>query len=178
MSDPSSLVALPFRLNPNLEPPLALLSALGVRLFAWELVVLLLRPRNPNRAYFSWPVPATGPFRGSLLGFSVAFSLLPLDFRDKKLNRGDLGGAGDDEGDWVMAGESLRNTFGPCDAVEPGVGNCATLLIVGEGEKAESTRGDPCFEEDLGENPKRLLKLVDVAEPFVSCDGVRLWYVA
>lgn len=112
------------------------------------------------------------------MGFSVDFSVLPFDFRDKKLNRGDLEGAGDGDGDWVIAGESLRNTFGPCDVAKSGVGNRAPLLIVGEGEKAESTRGDPCFDEDLGENPKRLLKLVDVAEPFVSCDGVRLWYVA
>jgi hypothetical protein len=43
-----------------------------------------------------------------------------------------------------------------------------------EGEKAESTLGNACLEEDLGENPKRLRRLVDVVDPIVSCDGVLL----
>jgi hypothetical protein len=42
------------------------------------------------------------------------------------------------------------------------------------GENAESALGDSCFEEDLGENPKRLRRLVDVADSIVSCDGVLL----
>jgi len=44
----------------------------------------------------------------------------------------------------------------------------------GDGENAESTLGDACLDEDLGENPKRLRRLVDVADPLVSCDGVLL----
>lgn len=42
------------------------------------------------------------------------------------------------------------------------------------GEKAESTLGEACLEEDLGENPKRPRRLVEVADPMVSWDGVRL----
>ena len=73
--------------------PLALLLALDERLK--EFVVPLLRPRNAKRPYFSCPVPATGPFTTSRFGFSTDLSELGFDFRDMKLNRGDLlGGAG------------------------------------------------------------------------------------
>lgn len=100
------------------------------------------------------------------------FSTLFFDFRDKKLKRGGLvEGAGD--GDWSTAGESLRRTLGRPDTGS-GVINRVCLFDEGDGEKAESTRGDPCLEEDRGENPKRLRKLVDVADPLVSCDGVLL----
>jgi hypothetical protein len=73
-----------------------------------------------------------------------------------------------------MAGESLRSNLGRSDAVKSGVADCIGLFEEGEGENAESTRGDPCFDEDRGENPKRLRKLVEVADPLVSCDGVLL----
>jgi hypothetical protein len=102
---------LAFRLKPGFVTLLATLSALGERLIVWEVVVLPLRPRNPNLAYLSCPVPATGPFLASRFGFSVGLSGLTFDFRERKLNRGDLlGGAGD--GDWFTAGESLRSTLG------------------------------------------------------------------
>ena len=77
-------------------------------------------------------------------------------------------------GDWSMAGESLRSNLGRSDAAESGVGIRVCFLEAGEGEKAESTLGDPCFDEDRGEKPKRLRKLVDVADPAVSCEGVLL----
>ena len=78
--------------GPDFTAPLALLLALDERLK--ELEEPLLRPRNAKRPYFSCPVPATGPFIASRLGFSVVFSELCLDFRDMKLNRGDLLGGG------------------------------------------------------------------------------------
>lgn len=113
-------------------------------------------------------MPATGPFFASRFGFSVGFSELAFDFRDRKLNRGDLlGGAG--EGAWLIAGESLRSNEGRSES-----GVASALLDEGDGEKAESTRGEPCLEEDRGEKPKRLRKLVEVADSLVSCDGVLL----
>lgn len=162
---------LPFRPRPDFVALLTLLSALGDRLGACELVALLLRPRNPNLAYFSWPVPATGPFLASRFGFSIGVSELLFDLRERKLKRGLL--EGDGEGDCSIAGESFRSTFGRPSA-ESGVANRVGLLDEGDGEKAESIRGEPCFEDDLGENPKRLRKLVEVADPLVSCDGVLL----
>jgi hypothetical protein len=48
-------------------------------------------------------------------------------------------------------------------------------FLLEDGENAESTLGEACLEEDLGENPNRLRRLVDVADPMVSCDGVLLW---
>jgi hypothetical protein len=93
ISELSSLVVLLFLPVTDLMAPLALLSALEERLNG--LVVPLLRPRNAKRPYFSCPVPATGPFIASRFGFSTDFSELDFDFRDMKLNRGDLlGGAG------------------------------------------------------------------------------------
>jgi hypothetical protein len=93
ISEPSSLVVLLFLTVPDFMTPLALLLALDERLK--ELVLPLLRPRNAKRPYFSCPVPATGPFTASRFGFSTDFSELDFDFRDMKLNRGDLlGGAG------------------------------------------------------------------------------------
>jgi hypothetical protein len=77
----------------------------------------------------------------------------------------------------LTAGESLRSTRGCSDSAESGVVRRKDLFVEGDGEKAESTRGDACLEEDLGEKPKRLRKLVELADPLVSCDGVLLWYV-
>ena len=103
----------------------------------------------------------------------MAFSAVAFDLRERKLNRGDLlEGAG--EGGCLMAGESLRSNLGRSDMADSGVANCTGFFEEGDGEKAESTRGEPCFDEDRGENPKRLRKLVDVAEPLVSWDGVLL----
>ena len=93
-----------------------------------------------------------------------------------KLKRGDLlGGAGGR--DCSIAGESLRRSLGRSDLAESGVGSRVGFLDEGDGENAESTLGDACLEEDLGEKPKRLRRLVDVADPLVSCEGVLLWYV-
>lgn len=138
--------------------------------------MLEVRPRKPNLAYFSWPVPATGPFLASRFGFSIGFSNVDFDLRERKLNRGDLlGGAA--EGGLLKAGESLRSTRGCSGNAESGVASRKDLFVDDDGEKAESTRGDVRFDEDLGEKPKRLRKLVELADPSVSCDGVLLWYV-
>lgn len=102
----------------------------------------------------------------------MVFSEFPFDFLDKKLKRGDLLGTG--AGDCSMAGESLRSSLGRSDGAKSGVGIRVCFLEAGDGENAESTLGDPCLDDDLGENPKRLRRLVDVAEPLVSCDGVLL----
>ena len=101
----------------------------------------------------------------------MGFSELLFDFRDRKLKRGLPEGAG--EGDWSIAGESFRSNLGRPSA-ESGVAKRVGRLAEGEGENAESTRGDPCLEDDLGENPKRLRKPVEVADPLVSCQGVLL----
>ena len=74
-------------------------------------------------------------------------------------------------------GESLRSTRGCSGNAESGVASRTGLFEEGDGEKAESTRGDACLDEARGENPKRLRKLVEVPDPLVSCDGVLLWYV-
>ena len=105
-----------FLLDPDFMAPLALLLALDERpkepvLLGWrsttspghhplllfalderllELLAPLLRPRKPKRAYFSCPVPATGPLTASRFGFSTDLSEFGLNFRDMKLNRGDL----------------------------------------------------------------------------------------
>lgn len=176
MCDVSSLAVLPMRPAPGFVALLVLLSALGERLEVCEFAVLPVRPRKPNLAYFSWPVPATGPFLASRFGFSVDFSKVGFDFRERKLNRGDLlGGAG--EGGCLTAGESLRSNRGCSGSAESGVASRKGLFEEGDGENAESTRGDACLDEDRGEKPKRLRKLVEVADPLVSCDGVLLWYV-
>ena len=67
----------------------------------------------------------------------------------------------------------MRRRLGRSDLAKSGVGSRVGFLVE-DGENAESTLGEACLEEDLGENPNRLRRLVDVADPMVSCDGVLL----
>lgn len=101
------------------------------------------------------------------------FSLFGL--RDRNPKRPLLLGLGAVVG--VAAGESLRSSLGRSGLVLSGV--CPRICFCGMGDCdiAESTRGEPCLDEDLGDQPKRERRLGDDAEIGVSCEGVRLWYV-
>ena len=165
-SEPSLLPTLLCRLVDFLPGwLLPLLSVLGERTPVL-LVVLPLRPRNPNLPYPSCPVPAAGPFVFVLFGFSKGFVVISLGFLEKNPKRGDLLGLD------PTAGESLRDGFGPFACAESGVGPRVKVRAVGGGEIAESIFGEGCRDDPLDDSPNRDLRLGDVG---VSWEGVRLW---
>ena len=100
---------------------------------------------------------------------STAFEDSFFDFREKKAKRCALLGLG--LGPIPTAGESLRE-FTPVFASSARAPR-ANARAAGGGEMAESTRGDECFDEPLGERPNHSLKLGELATG-VSWEGVRL----
>lgn len=83
----------------------------------------------------------------------------------KNPKRGDLVGLA------PVAGESLRGSFLVSEGTASGVGPRANVRAAGDGDTAESIRGDGCREEPLDDSPNRDLRLGEVG---VSWEGVRL----
>ena len=77
-----------------------------------------------------------------------------MGFLDKKPNRGDLLGLRTGP----TAGESFRVKRGTSNGAASGVGPRAKVRLAGEGETAESIRGDWCLEEPFGDKPNRDLR--------------------